>query len=328
MKRAAELFKKKRRPPRLAAAALDRLTPDLTGAGAARADVVIEAIFEDAAAKMALYRELEPRMKPGAILATNTSSIPLEALAGVLQRPENFVGLHFFNPVARMQLVEVVTLAATPQATLGKALAFVGAIRRLPLPVKSSPGFLVNRILMPYLMEAVAMEGEGVPAATIDRAAVEFGMPMGPVQLADTVGLDVCLSVARILGARDIPGSLTERVEAGHLGAKTGQGYYRYKGGKPVVPPVTPAEGETAVVGQRLMMRLLNEAVACHREQITLDGDLLDAGVIFGTGFAPFLGGPMHHNLQESAEKQTACLRALEARHGGRFEPDSGWRTL
>ena len=330
VKRAAELFRRKLKDPRLVQAALDRLVPDPTGAGAARADVVIEAIFEDIEAKRALYRSLEPLLKPGAILASNTSSIPLERLAVALERPERFVGLHFFNPVPKMMLVEVVTMAATDQATVDKATAFVGAIRRLPLPVKSSPGFLVNRILMPYLMEALTLVGEGVAPAEIDRAALAFGMPMGPVLLADTVGLDVCLSVARILGAQfggAVPPRLEEMVAAGHLGKKTGQGFYRYRHGRPEIPK-GPRPQPGGVIEQRLMMRLLNEAVACLREKVTLDEDLLDAGVIFGTGFAPFRGGPLRYNREQGVGRQEGQLKSLEDRLGARFAPDPGWSSL
>jgi 3-hydroxyacyl-CoA dehydrogenase/enoyl-CoA hydratase/3-hydroxybutyryl-CoA epimerase len=330
VKRAAQLFRRKLKQPRDVQAALDRLVPDPQGAGAARADVVIEAIFEDADAKTALYRELEPRMKPDAILATNTSSIPLEQLAAWLERPERFVGLHFFNPVARMLLVEVVTMAGSAQDAVERATAFVGAIRKLPLPVKSSPGFLVNRILMPYLMEALTLVGEGVGPAEIDRAALAFGMPMGPVLLADTVGLDICLSVARILGGHfggAVPRRLEEMVAAGHLGKKTGQGFYRFQHGNPVLPKgPMPAPG--GVIERRLMLRLLNEAVACLRERVTGDEDLLDAGVIFGTGFAPFRGGPLCYNRQEGITRQERQLKSLEDLHGNRFSPDPGWSSL
>ncbi|MCM2359505.1 MAG: 3-hydroxyacyl-CoA dehydrogenase NAD-binding domain-containing protein, partial [Geobacteraceae bacterium] len=219
--RAARLFRKQLREPRLVQAALDRLIPDLAGDGIARADLVIEAVIEDAAAKRELYRQIEPRMRVDAILASNTSSIPLEELAGALARPERLVGLHFFNPVARMELVEVVRGKMTAEETAARATSFVGAISRLPLPVRSSPGFLVNRILLPYLLEAAAMETEGVPAAEIDRAAVQFGMPMGPILLADTVGLDICLAAARVLAGpygMEVPRRLEELVAAGRLG--------------------------------------------------------------------------------------------------------------
>jgi 3-hydroxyacyl-CoA dehydrogenase/enoyl-CoA hydratase/3-hydroxybutyryl-CoA epimerase len=330
VQRAARLFRRKLKAPREVQAALDRLVPDPAGAGVARADLVIEAIFEDADAKIALYRELEPRMKPDAILASNTSSIPLERLATWLRRPERLVGLHFFNPVAKMLLVEVVTMAGTAQDAADRAIAFVGAIRKLPLPVKSSPGFLVNRILMPYLMEALTLVGEGVSPQEIDRAALAFGMPMGPVLLADTVGLDICLSVARILGAHTggtVPPRLEEMVAQGHLGQKTGQGFYRFRHGRPEIPK-GPAPEPGGAIEQRLMLRLLNEAVACLREKVTLDEDLLDAGVIFGTGFAPFRGGPLCYNRQEGITRQERQLKSLEDRLGNRFAPDPGWSSL
>jgi 3-hydroxyacyl-CoA dehydrogenase/enoyl-CoA hydratase/3-hydroxybutyryl-CoA epimerase len=326
VKRATELFRKKLKDPRQVQAALDRLVPDPAGGGAARADLVIEAIFEDVLAKRALYRELEPRMKPGAILASNTSSIPLERLAEGLARPERFVGLHFFNPVPKMLLVEVVTMAGSDPGVVDRAMAFVGAIKRLPLPVKGSPGFLVNRILMPYLMEALTLVGEGVSPAEIDRAAVAFGMPMGPVLLADTVGLDICLSVARILGAT-VPPQLEQMVAAGQLGRKTGQGFYRFRKGRPDLAE-GPAPEPGGAIEQRLMLRLLNEAVACLRERVTQDEDLLDAGVVFGTGFAPFRGGPLCYTREEGITRQERQLKSLEDLHGTRFAPDPGWSSL
>ena len=330
VRRAAQLYRRKLKDPREVQAALDRLIPDPAGAGAARADLAIEAIFEDPEAKMALYRSLEPQLRPDAILATNTSSIPLEQLAAALARPERFLGLHFFNPVAKMQLVEVVTMPGNLDAAVDRATAFVGAIQRLPLPVKSSPGFLVNRILMPYLMEALTLVGEGVRPEEVDQAALGFGMPMGPVLLADTVGLDVCLSVARIL-AGHFGGAVPPRLEAmvadGHLGMKSGQGFYRFRGGKAQVP-AAPRPQPGGVIEQRLMLRLLNEAVACLRERVTLDEDLVDAGVIFGTGFAPFRGGPLRHNREAGAAGQEQRLKSLQNQLGDRFAPDPGWSSL
>jgi 3-hydroxyacyl-CoA dehydrogenase/enoyl-CoA hydratase/3-hydroxybutyryl-CoA epimerase len=305
---------------------MDRLIPDAGGEGVPKADLVLEAIFEDLEAKRALYRGLEPRMKPGALLATNTSSLTLEELSQGLTRPATFVGLHFFNPVARMQLVEVVSTPATDPGAAARAAGFVGAIRRLPLPVRDSPGFLVNRILMPYLMEAVAMEAEGVPAAEIDRAAVAFGMPMGPVLLADTVGLDICLHVARIFQATfggAIPTRLEALVAAGHLGAKSGQGYYTFINGRPKVPPTGSERSQE--LSQRLMLRLVNEAVAVVREHVVEDADLVDAGVVFGTGFAPFRGGPIRYGRTVGTQVMVECLRTLGARYGERFSADPGW---
>lgn len=328
IKRAYSLYQKQLKDGRLVTAALDRLIPDIDGRGVTQADVVIEAIFENVEAKQALFRTIEPKLKPGALLATNTSSIPLETLSEALQQPERLVGLHFFNPVAKMQLVEIVCGAQSGQSQINQAAAFARQINRLPLPVKSSPGFLVNRILMPYLLEAVTLVGEGVPPAAIDRAALDYGMPMGPIELADTVGLDICQSVADILSKAlggEVPTRLSELVAAGHLGRKTGKGFYSYKDGKPqkTLPPANyqPPQDLTA----RLTLRLINEAMACLREQVVADEDLLDAGIIFGTGFAPFRGGPLHQAASVGHAQIASQLQGLSAAHGERFQADQGW---
>jgi len=328
MKRAYGLFKKKLKQPRLVQAAMDRMIPDKNGMGLKRADVVIEAIFEDIEAKQGLYREIEPLIRPNALLATNTSSIPLETLSEALSRPERLVGVHFFNPVAQMQLVEVVSSPITAPEVARQAAAFVRHIDRLPLPVKGTPGFLVNRVLMPYLLEAVALESEGVPAALIDRAATQFGMPMGPILLADTVGLDICLSVAEILSEQlhgVVPERLRELVAAGHLGRKSGQGFYSYKGGKPDKMALAKEDKIAQEITDRLMFRYFNEAVACLREGVVADAGLLDAGMIFGTGFAPFRGGPMHHIEKAGLPSGRQRLEELEHVYGERFHPDPAW---
>jgi len=328
VKRAYDLYKKKLKVPRLVQAAMDRLLPDKHGAGVVRADVVIEAIYENVDAKQGLYREIEPIMRSDALLATNTSSIPLETLSQALMRPERLVGVHFFNPVAQMQLVEIVSSAVTSQDVAKQAAAFVRQIDRLPLPVKSSPGFLVNRVLMPYLLEAVALESEGVPATVIDKAATSFGMPMGPILLADTVGLDICLSVAEILSQQlngAVPERLRELVAAGRLGRKSGQGFYTYKDGKPEgAKPGKDYRGPEDIV-DRLMFRYFNEAMACLREGVVEDADLLDAGMIFGTGFAPFRGGPMHYVQTSGTARGQQRLQELELAYGDRFHPDAHW---
>ena len=330
IKRAHALFKRRLKKPRLMQQAMDRLFPDHQGLGVSRADVVIEAIFEDGDAKRELYRELEPRMKTDAVLATNTSSIPLEELAVSLSRPERLVGLHFFNPVAKMQLIEVVRGASSGEETVARAMSFARKIDRLPLPVTSTPGFLVNRILMPYLMEAVVLESEGVAPAAIDKAATDFGMPMGPIELADTVGLDICLHVAEILAGHfqtTVPDKLRRMVADGHLGRKSGQGFYRYKKGKPVRQGASTRTEGMEEISDRLVLRLLNESVACLREQVVEDADMLDAGMIFGTGFAPFRGGPMHY-IHDSGEKSfREKLRRQQKAHGDRFAEDPGWGT-
>ena len=327
VKRAHQLYGKRLKTTRERNAALDRLIPDIDGDGVARADVVIEAIFEDIDAKHAIYKDIEPRMKPGAVLATNTSSIPLETLATVLKQPDRLVGIHFFNPVAMMPLVEIVRTASSSEETVQHAIAFTQHIGKLPLPVKSSPGFLVNRILMPYLVEAFTLYDEGIAPEAIDKAATDFGMPMGPVELADTVGLDICQSVAQNLSVAygiEVPGGLNRFVSSKQLGKKSGRGFYNYDKGKPVKDKDADL-GDQEMIQNRLVFRFLNEAVACLKEGIVMDKDLLDAGIIFGTGFAPFRGGPMHHSLQQGVESLVAAMSEYEEKFGKRFHPAEGW---
>lgn len=330
MKRANGLFKKKLKQPRLVQAALDRLMPDMEGYGIAKADVIVEAIFENVEAKQTLYKELEPRMRKDALLATNTSSIPLQILSEVLKEPSRLVGLHFFNPVAQMQLVEIVSSEQTDKHVAHLAAAFARKIDRLPVPVTSTHGFLVNRVLMPYLMEAVILESEGVPVEIIDKAALQFGMPMGPIHLADTVGLDICLSVAQNLSEQfggDIPKRLTDLVNAGQLGVKTAKGFYEYKKGKPQKVSNNAAHAPVDLT-DRLMFRLLNECVNCLHENVVTDADLLDTGVIFGTGFAPFKGGPINFIKKTGVTKMKEKQMALNEKYGERFHVGPGWDEL
>jgi 3-hydroxyacyl-CoA dehydrogenase/enoyl-CoA hydratase/3-hydroxybutyryl-CoA epimerase len=329
LERAQEFFARRCHRPGQADECMRRLCADVTGTGIGEADLVIEAIHEDADAKRELYARIEPRLAPGALLATNTSSIMLEGLAGSLADPGRFVGLHFFNPVARMMLVEIVKGAATSEQTANDAIAFARQLDKLPLPCRSSPGFVVNRILMPYLTEAMFAGESGVPLAVIDRTAVEFGMPMGPVELADTVGLDVALHVGRILAGafgRRAPDTLADMVKAGKLGRKSGHGYYEWRNGQPVKPDATSPPPED--LQDRLVLQFVNEAVACLREGVVEDADLLDAGIIFGTGFAPFRGGPIQYARERGIEATIARLRELEGRYGPRFQPDAGWQDL
>jgi 3-hydroxyacyl-CoA dehydrogenase/enoyl-CoA hydratase/3-hydroxybutyryl-CoA epimerase len=332
IKRAAKLYKKKLRKPRLVQAAMDRLQPDVAGDGVARADVIIEAIFENLDAKQQLFKALEEKAKPEAVLATNTSSIPLDEINQTMTQPERLVGIHFFNPVAQMPLVEVVKGESSAAAVVDQALAFVGAIGKQPVAVKSSPGFLVNRVLMPYLMESMELLKEGVSAETIDKVAMDFGMPMGPVTLADTVGLDVCLAVADNLTAYyggEVPQQLRDMVEKKQLGRKTGRGYYEYKEGKPVKQPATDrTKMDHAMIQDRLVLRMVNESVACLREGVIDDRDLLDGGMIFGTGFAPFTGGPMHYSQTRGFKAVYDRLAELEKACGDRFSPDAYWAEL
>ncbi|MFI4952474.1 MAG: 3-hydroxyacyl-CoA dehydrogenase NAD-binding domain-containing protein [Burkholderiales bacterium] len=293
MGRAAKLFADRLRDPLRARDALDRLIPDVAGDGAARADVIIEAIFENLEAKQKLFVTLEAKAKPTALLATNTSSIPLEEIGAPLADPGRLIGLHFFNPVARMMLVEIVAGKRTRAHLASQGAAFARKIDKLPLPVKSAPGFLVNRILAPYLMEAMRCVDEGIAPETIDEAALAFGMPVGPIELADSVGLDICLAVGKMLGgAAEPPKKLTALIAAGALGRKTKRGFYDWSSGKAAkhAPGVVPPG-----LAHRLIDPLLAEAQAALTDGIVADADLVDAGAIFGTGFAPFTGGPLHY---------------------------------
>ncbi len=332
IKRAAELYGKVLRKRIDARDALDRLIPDLTGEGVRQADLVIEAVPEKLELKQKVYAAIEPKMKEGAILATNTSSIPLEELRATLARPERLVGVHFFNPVSRMQLVEVVSHDGASAAALSAVRGFVGQIDRLPLPVKSAPGFLVNRALTPYMLEAMILLDEKVPKETIDQAALRFGMPMGPIELADQVGLDICLAVADSLRSKldnrmpEAPEWLRKKVAGGELGKKSGKGFYVWRDGEPVKGSVTTQP--TPEMTDRLILPMLNVCVACLREGIVNDAEVTDGAMIFGTGFAPFRGGPLHYARTRGIEEIVHTLQRLEDKFGPRFVPDAGWERF
>jgi 3-hydroxyacyl-CoA dehydrogenase/enoyl-CoA hydratase/3-hydroxybutyryl-CoA epimerase len=332
IKRAAELYGKIGRDDRRKQRdALDRLIPDLKGEGAASADLIIEAVPENLGLKQKVFAGIEPKMKPGAILATNTSSIPLEQLREGLQRPERLVGIHFFNPVSRMQLVEVVSHDKVADDVLADARAFLGRIDRLPAPVKSSPGFLVNRALTPYMLEAMVMLNEGIKKETIDKAAEDFGMPMGPIELADQVGLDICLHVAEMLKSSnpdlpDPPQWLKDKVAKGELGKKTGKGLYDWKDDHAVKSH--EAGALPPEMTDRLILPMLNVCRACLREGVVADEDTVDGAMIFATGFAPFRGGPMHYARTRGAADIRDALARLAAKYGPRFRPDPGWDGL
>jgi 3-hydroxyacyl-CoA dehydrogenase/enoyl-CoA hydratase/3-hydroxybutyryl-CoA epimerase len=332
IKRANDLFGKIIRQRTDIRDALDRLIPDLDGEGVRNADLIIEAVPEKLELKQKVYAGLEPRMKPGAILATNTSSIPLQDLRTTLKFPERLVGLHFFNPVSRLQLVEVVSHDGTDPEILRRATAFVGAIDRLPLPVKSSPGFLVNRALTPYMLEAMMMLDEGIDKVTIDAAAEKFGMPMGPIELADQVGLDICLAVGDMLRSKfgdllpPTPAWLRDKVAGGDLGRKSGKGFYVWKQGKADKSSASASSAQpTPEMIDRLILPMSNVCVACLREGIVEDADAVDGAMIFGTGYAPFRGGPLNYARSRGPAEVVAVLRGLAAKFGGRFAPDAGW---
>lgn len=297
--RANKLFQRKLRTPDRVAGAKSRLVPDIEGRGVARADVVIEAIFENVQAKRELFLSIEPRLKPDAIMATNTSAIPLAEIASVLQQPRRLIGLHFFNPVAKMPLVEVVYDEDTDAEEIARGAAFCGQINRFPLPVRSSPGFLVNRVLAPYMQKALQIHRErGVSKEALDQAAVDFGMPMGPVELADTVGLDVGLNVMNMLGGNEAAQDaaiIQSLVDAGKLGKKSGEGFYQWKKGKPVKDKDAAAGINLKTLAEELLQPYFDECRAALADAIVADSEVLDAGMVFGTGFAPFRGGPMYY---------------------------------
>jgi len=332
LQRAAILFDKKTYNEADRKAVADRLRADVDGDGVSDADLVIEAIFENADAKQALYKDLQNKMKAGAIIATNTSSIPLQELRTVLDHPKRFIGLHFFNPVAQLPLVELIRCDDTEESVLDVAFAFIKSIGKNGLLCASAPGFVVNRVLAPYMGEAMYLAEEGVSLADIDRAAENFGMPMGPVELVDTVGIDVALNVSNVLGAafdRPVPTKLSEMVELEQLGRKSGQGFYRWVDGK--ADKTVPGASAGSVpddLEDRLILPMINESIACLSEGVVTDADLLDAGVIFGTGFAPFRGGPLQYARERGVDEIRQLLGHYQALYGDRYRPHDGWNDF
>ncbi len=335
IKRAAQLYSKIIRKRTDQRDALDRLIPDLDGDGVRNADLIIEAVSENRELKQKIFAGLESRMKESAILATNTSSIPLQDLRGALRKPDRLLGLHFFNPVSRLQLVEVVDHDGTDPDIKTRSLAFVGAIDRLPLPVKSSPGFLVNRALTPYMLEAIMMIEEKLDKATIDAAAEKFGMPMGPIELADQVGLDICVAVGDMLRTHygdllpPTPAWLRDMVNRGELGKKTGRGFYTWIDGKAQKsePSSSTPEPSQEMI-DRLILPMSNVCVACLREGIVDNADVVDGAMIFGTGYAPFRGGPLNYARQRGIQSVVGTMHLLADAHGERFRPDAGWENF
>ncbi|WP_226783207.1 3-hydroxyacyl-CoA dehydrogenase NAD-binding domain-containing protein [Oceaniglobus trochenteri] len=331
MKRTAEICEKQHLSCTETRDALDRLMPDPRGYGLGLADLVIEAAPEDMDLKEKIYGGLKGRLKEGAILASNTSSLSVDALAGHAPDKARFAGLHFFNPVSRVDLVEVIRGAETDDKTADRLAAFCGAIGKLPARVTDYPGFIVNRALMPYLMEAMVLMDEGVSKETIDAAALRFGMPMGPITLADHVGLDIALHVAESLrGTLDKPmpeisDSLRRKVDEGDLGKKTGKGFYDWSDGTP--HPDSEDKGPKDLT-DRLILPMLDACVEVLRKGIASDADQVDGAMIFATGWAPFRGGPMQYAKARGHDEITRRLEQLAKDHGPRFAPDKGWSDL
>ena len=328
VKRAAGIFKDAHLDSLAQRDAMDRLMPDPLGYGLGKADLVIEAGPEDRAKKKQIFADIGPKLKVGAILASNTSSLQLDDLARNAPARTRFAGLHFFNPVSKVPLIEVVSQSSTSAETRARLMSFCTAIRRLPVAVSDAPGFVVNRALMPYLLEALILMDEGVPKERIDRTALDFGMPMGPVTLADQVGLDICLDVAESLNASldtpiaEISALLRDKVTSGNLGRKTGKGFYDWSDGTPV--PNAGAQHSEDLT-DRLLLPMINACAECLRKGLVSTQAELDAAIIFGTGFAPFRGGPMHYAQTRGFQSIHDQLATLEKAHGPRFAPDPYW---
>lgn len=311
--------------------ALDRLMPDPKGYGIVQADLIIEAAPEKIELKEKIYADLKGRMKQDAVLVSNTSSLSVEVLVDHAPDKSQFAGLHFFNPVSRIDLVEVIESASTDAKVTQRLAAFCGEIDKFPAIVGVYPGFVVNRVLTPYLMEAMALLAEGFLKETIDAAAMRFGMPVGPITLADQVGLDICLHVAESLQENlakpiaEISPALRQKVETGDLGKKTGRGFYDWSNGTPY-----PDNDENAPddLTDRLILPMLNACVELLRCNIAQDEEQIDGAMIFATGWAPFRGGPMHYARARGTEDIVTRLKELEQSHGPRFAPDDGWRSL
>ncbi|MEM7053529.1 MAG: 3-hydroxyacyl-CoA dehydrogenase NAD-binding domain-containing protein [Pseudomonadota bacterium] len=314
LKRAAGLFKKKLKKAPAVAAAKTRLRADVNGEGVARADVIIEAIFENREAKRSLLEGLKNKLQDHAIIATNTSAIPLNELSDVLDDPSRLIGLHFFNPVPKMPLVEIVYDEKSDPKRVNDGCSFTSQIGKYALPVTSTPGFLVNRVLVPYMYKAMVMHRDGIPKEALDKAAVQFGMPMGPVELVDTVGLDVGLGVIdTIMGnaAGEDRKVLEGMVKSGKLGKKSGEGFYKWEKGKPVKDKDAHQGHNLKSLADQLIQPYLDECVSCLNDKVVENAELLDAGMIFGTGFAPFRGGPMRYleTQEQAAGKEAAAAK-------------------
>ena len=307
---------------------LDKIIIDIQGHGLKTCDLVIEAVSENIELKKKILKDVEQKCRDETIIATNTSTIPLEKIDDIFENPSRFIGVHFFNPVPKMPLVEIVVGEKTSQDTVDKCMKYVGQIDKYPLKVKSAPGFLVNRILLPYMMEAIKLHQEGISLEVIDKAALSFGMPMGPVELADTVGLDVTVAALTSLkGVEAVPAIVQKKVNAGDLGKKSGKGFYSYKKNKPIKQKVTQTS-KLYECQQRLVLSLCNEAVSAWGEGIVDSIEELNAGSIFGFGFPPFKGGIMSYIQEQGACDIQEKLRQHHDKFGERFCPDEAFESL
>lgn len=305
--------------------------------GFAHRDMVIEAVFEDLALKRQMVADVEAHCQPDTIFASNTSSIPIAEIAATAQRPQNIIGLHYFSPVEKMPLVEVIPHATTSPETLASTVTLARKQGKTPIVVADKPGFYVNRILTPYINEAMRCVVEGEPIDHIDRALVKFGFPVGPVQLLDEVGIDVGSKISpglqQAYGDRfAAPSALDAVIQDGRKGRKNGKGFYLYGSSRFARKKVDPAvysllkrkpvkKQSGAQIAERCVLMMVNEAVRCLDEQVIRSPRDGDIGAVFGIGFPPFLGGPFHYIDRLGAAEMVSRLTRLEQQYGDRFAP-------
>lgn len=338
-------LKKRAITPRQFEQKLARISPTTSYEGFRSAEVVVEAVIEKMDVKQAVLRELEEQVSDTTIIATNTSSLSVSRMQSVMRHPDRFCGLHFFNPVHRMPLVEVIRGEKSSDLAVAQIYQFAKQIGKTPIVVKDGPGFLVNRLLMPYLTEAAIMVSDGVRIEELDPALLEFGMPMGPIELIDEVGLDVAEKVGHILqegfGERMTPPNTFEKLlQQKRLGKKSGAGFYVYSGadkkGKALDPGIYGLLGirpETRKISpqemvDRCVFSMINEAARCLEERIVESPDEVDLGMIMGTGFPPFRGGLLRYADSEGLAKVVSGLEALSTRYGVRFQPSAALRSF
>ena len=292
--RAGSLYERRLKSPEKVAAVLSRLTSDPAGDGLATADLVIEAVAERLDIKQQVFAAAEAVMKPDAIMATNTSAIPLEQIGGALRDASRLIGMHFFNPVPVLPLVEVVASEISRRDYVDRAMFVSGAMKKQPIRCKSSPGFLVNRALLPYLFGAIEAVNDGANPDMLDQALVAFGMPMGPIELCDQVGLDVCLNAGEVIGiSEESAQTLRSMIETGKLGRKSGSGFYEWDGKKAVRARGNYDQAELATIASGLLTPLVGECRSAVAEGVVENADMADAACIFGIGFPAFRGGPL-----------------------------------
>lgn len=330
-----ELVDRKHMTPRELEQKMSWIGPATDFSGFKKVDMVIEAIVEDLGVKQKLFSSLESKVPHNAILATNTSSLSISDIAAQCDGKDRVIGLHFFNPVHKMPLVEIVVAPETSDQTIVTTVEFAKTLGKVPVVVKNSAGFLVNRILMPYMNEAAYLLEEGISASTIDEVMLDFGMPMGPFTLMDAVGIDICQKVAHILhrafGDRLKPHAILDRVvEAGYLGNKNGKGFYKGSGKNKKENSVIysvigvhpkPQEYISEEWQNRMIFQMINEACLCLGDGVVSSVSDLDMAMIFGIGFPPFRGGLLRYAHKLGAEKVYSELDILQRRYGARFAP-------